>query len=126
MTFAIIPCRMGSKRFYGKPLEEIKEMPMYWGVYRSVVECELVDGVVVATEDFLIAKDCLSEHVPCVATSSARTGTDRCAEAAKNLGLKTGIVLNVQGDEPMIRSSHIRQVLSMFDDYPKTEVATLV
>ena len=127
MIFAIIPCRMGSERFPGKPLAEISGVPMYWHVYHAVRECPWVDGVVVATEDSEIIRNCAVRCVPVVSSSKGvwQTGSDRVAAAAMRLGIKSGLILNVQGDEPLITRGHIKTLIDLFDD-PKVQVGTLV
>ena len=127
MAFAIIPCRMGSERFYGKPLALINGIPMYWHVYNTVKKCLFVSGVVVATEDWEIVKDCTRRNVPCVGSLKGiwPTGSDRVFQASRKLGIKSGLVFNVQGDEPLITHGHIKELIDLFDD-PAVMVGTLV
>ena len=125
MVFAIIPCRMGSSRFPGKVVESINEQPMFAHVYNAVVGCPWVDGVCVATDHFAVWEACYVGGIPCVMTPERATGSDRVYSAAALLGLKRGIVLNVQGDEPLITHRHIRQVLTLMEDRPEVNVTTL-
>ena len=100
-TIGIIPCRYNSSRFPGKPLEKICDMPMYWHVYNQSLKSDELDDVMVATDDVRIQNSCINYDVPVIMTSdSCATGTDRVAEAADLLDCD--IVVNIQGDEPMI------------------------
>jgi len=123
MIFGIIPCRMGSSRFYSKPLARIGGVLMAEMIYRNMVDCPWLDGVVVATEDWQINSR-LSWDLPVVMTGRAECGSDRCYLAAKQLGLKSGIVINIQGDEPLVNHSHIKAVVDKFD--PGVKVVQLV
>lgn len=105
----IIPCRWGSTRFPGKPLAEINGMPMMWHVYERAMECSRLESVHIATDDERIAKVCRDLSMNVVMTRSDHaTGTDRVAEAAEQTG--GDIVVNVQGDEPMVEASAIAGV----------------
>ena len=131
MNFAIIPCRMGSKRFYGKPLALINDESMVAHVYGAICSCLWIDGVVVAVEECHeddsadIGDECLVCRIPVVGTWRHPTGSDRCFEAAQRMGIKRGVIINVQGDEPLITHGHIRQLVGLFDN-PKVQVGTLV
>jgi 3-deoxy-manno-octulosonate cytidylyltransferase (CMP-KDO synthetase) len=117
---------MDSTRFYGKPLEKINGTMMVEHVYRAVVGCPWVDGVCVATEDYEIVMECYMQEVPCICTDEHVTGSDRVFEATQQLGIKRGIILNVQGDEPLIQHEHIRTLLGLFEDNSEVQVGTLV
>ena len=100
-TIAIIPCRFKSSRLPGKPLKEICGIPMYMHVYKQSLRCNELDDVFIATDDDRIKESCKKNGVPVIMTdSSCVTGTDRVAEAANSLDCE--IVVNIQGDEPMI------------------------
>jgi 3-deoxy-manno-octulosonate cytidylyltransferase (CMP-KDO synthetase) len=127
MNFAIIPCRQASTRFKDKPFKKINGIPMVRHVYRNVVECPELDGVCAAfpLNDVGIRVACESYKVPYVMTYEDHlTGTDRVYEAVRRLGIKWGIILNIQGDEPLISWSHVHEVLAMFEDL-SVHVATL-
>ena len=98
---AIIPARMGSSRFPGKPLARILGRPMIEHVFRRAAMCGLLDAVYIATCDEEIG--CVAEGfgAPVLMTSSAHErASDRVAEAAASL--EADIVVMIQGDEPMI------------------------
>lgn len=102
---AVIPARYGSTRFPGKPLAMLEGKPLFWYAYDSARRCELVDSVVVATDDRRITDMCLSLGVRSVLTGEHQTGTDRVAEAVS--ALPGDLFINVQGDEPLISTAAI-------------------
>ena len=127
MNFAVIPVRMASTRFPGKFVYNICGIPMLTRVYNAVVTHPMLDGVCVAHPKFDRAIDsvCAVDAIPHVGTlKNHPTGSDRVFEACQRLGIKRGIIVNVQGDEPLIAHTHISQILGMFSD-PKVQVATL-
>ena len=127
MSFlAVIPARFGSTRLPGKPLLEIAGQPMIQRVYARAVLSQ-AQRVLVATDDQRIADVVRGFGGECVMTASDHpTGTDRLAEVADLLGLSAdAIVVNVQGDEPLLPASAIHQVASMLETHPEASIATL-
>lgn len=113
---AIIPARMGSTRFPGKPMELINGTPMIEHVYRRVSQSTNVSQVVVATCDDVILKHIQSIGGKAVMTSTAHErASDRCAEALlileKEAGCKFDVVVMVQGDEPMIHPEMVDEAV---------------
>ena len=107
---AVIPARYGSTRFEGKPLADILGKPMIQYVYEGVRRSKWIDEVIVATDDQRIAEAVKSFGGKAVMTSSTHfTGTDRVAEVAKKL--KSEIIVNVQGDEPLIKGNVIDKAI---------------
>jgi 3-deoxy-manno-octulosonate cytidylyltransferase (CMP-KDO synthetase) len=103
---AVIPARYGSTRFEGKPLADILGKPMIQYVYEGACQSKLIDEVIVATDDQRIMEAVKSFGGKAVMTSPTHfTGTDRVAEVAKKL--KSEIIVNVQGDEPLIKGDII-------------------
>src|SRR3972149_2104029 len=103
-VIAVIPARYGSTRFEGKPLADILGKPMIQYVYEGVCQSRLIDEVIVATDDQRIMEVVQQFGGKGVMTSPNHfTGTDRVAEAAQKL--RSEIIVNVQGDEPLIRGS---------------------
>ncbi|MFT5337544.1 MAG: 3-deoxy-D-manno-octulosonate cytidylyltransferase [Sphingobacteriales bacterium] len=98
---AIIPARYGSSRFPGKPLAKIAGESMIRRVVKQVQKCEAITEVHVATDHPDIEKEV---HDLCFVhqTGEHSNGTFRILEVAQKLNLSTEIVLNVQGDEPML------------------------
>src|SRR5687767_9817436 len=110
-AIAIIPARYGSTRFPGKPLVEIQGKPLIEHVYRRVQQARLVDRILVATDDERIRGAVERFGGTAVMTKNDHaSGTDRLAEAAGGLAGDT-LILNVQGDEPMIEPSVIDQAI---------------
>jgi 3-deoxy-manno-octulosonate cytidylyltransferase (CMP-KDO synthetase) len=121
----VIPARYGSTRFPGKPLAPILGRPMIWHVYQRVSLCDFLDRVLVATDDERIAGVVREFGGEAAVTSvEHRCGTDRVAEAAR--GLDAEIVVNVQGDEPLIEPDMIREVVEPLRHDPSIPIATLV
>lgn len=123
----VIPARYASTRFPGKPLADLAGWPMV----RHVVERGRESGaerVLVATDDARIETACHDLGVETVRTRSDHpSGTDRLAEVAEQLGLDDeAVVVNVQGDEPLMPPAFIRQVAEALIQNPETPVATLV
>lgn len=109
---AIIPARMASTRLPGKPLIDICGKPMIQRVYERAKSAARVSDVVVATPDDEIIDAVASFGGKAVMTSSEhRSGTDRLAEAASGLR-DNDIVINVQGDEPLVPPDAIDQLIS--------------
>lgn len=104
MNLLIIPARWGSTRFPGKPLAVIRGTPMVVRVWERVRGASGFDWVGVATDDERVGRCCEEHAVPFFFTSEGcRNGTERCAEVAVGNGLKDeDLVVNVQGDEPLM------------------------
>ena len=113
---AVIPARYGSTRFPGKSLALIQGKPMIQWVYERTKRSQLVDRVLVATDDDRIMRTVSDFGGEAVMTSKDHpTGTDRIAEVAR--GLTCGIIVNVQGDEPLIEPAMIDEAIKpMVDD----------
>ncbi|WP_334086064.1 3-deoxy-manno-octulosonate cytidylyltransferase [Helicobacter typhlonius] len=111
----IIPARLESTRFPKKVLCDIGGLPM---VVRTALNAQQVDSVVVACDDEQIASVCKTHKISCVMTAKSHSsGTDRCAEAARKLGLKDDeIVINVQGDEPFLEHNVISTLIALMKE----------
>ena len=122
----VIPARYASTRFPGKPLIDLNGKPM---VVRVAERASLSGAtrVLVATDDARIAAACAAHGVAHVMTRSDHpTGTDRLSEVVASLNLPDeAIVVNVQGDEPLIPAHVIDQVAAMLDANPNAAIATL-
>jgi len=122
---AIIPARYASTRLPGKPLADIGGKPMVVRVAERAVAAG-ADRVVVATDDIRI-KVAVEAHgiAACLTAADHATGTDRLAEAAQQLGLPDdAIVVNVQGDEPLLSPALIRAVAHLLAAHPDAAIAT--
>ena len=125
-VFGIIPARYASSRFPGKPLALINGKPMVQWVYERVQSSEVRD-LVVATDDERIAR-CVQDFGGRVVMTSPdhASGTDRCGEAALSLEPNDNdVVINIQGDEPLISPKEIHLLASAFEDR-SVQIATLV
>ena len=125
---AIIPARYASTRFPGKPLVNINGKSMVHNVYTQV--SKVFDTVYVATDDNRISAEVEKFGGKFVMTSKKhKSGTDRCAEAIikiEELEQKEfDIVVNVQGDEPFIKTEQLEELKSCFGK-KRTQIATLV
>ena len=120
---ALIPARFASTRFPGKPLADIDGRPMIEHVYRRAAASPAVSRVIVATDDLRIATR-VAEFGGNVRLTRADhlTGTDRLAEVAATLDCD--IVVNVQGDEPLLDSRAISEAIAPFAD-PAISITTL-
>jgi len=116
-SVAIIPARYQSTRLPGKPLLDLEGIPMIARVYDRVAATPGLTQVMVATDDARV-HEAMVRHAgeaSCRMTSAEhRTGTDRLAEVARSLDCD--LVVNVQGDEPLIEPAMIAEALSAFDD----------
>ena len=122
----VIPARFASTRLPGKPLQEIAGKPMIQHVWEQACKSS-AQQVVVATDDARIVSACEAFGARVVLTRvEHNSGTDRLAEVASQLGLASdAIVVNVQGDEPLIPPAIIDQVAANLAAHPEAAIATL-
>jgi 3-deoxy-manno-octulosonate cytidylyltransferase (CMP-KDO synthetase) len=120
---AIIPARYHSTRLPGKPLVDIAGRPMIEHVYRRAAEARTISAVIVATDDDRIRRTVEDFGGAVWLTRPDHpSGTDRLAEVAA--GLSCRIVVNVQGDEPLIDPAAIDEVVQVLLDDPSLEMST--
>jgi 3-deoxy-manno-octulosonate cytidylyltransferase (CMP-KDO synthetase) len=121
----LIPARYASTRLPGKPLLDIAGKPLVVRVAERALASG-ADQVVIATDDERIRAAALEHGVRAVMTRADHaTGTDRLAEAAAQLDLdERGIVVNVQGDEPLLGPELIRDVADELRAHPEASIAT--
>ncbi len=121
---AIIPARYGSTRFPGKPLAEIAGKTMIERVYRQTQKAVKPDRVLVATDDTRIASTVRDFAGEAVMTAGDHTsGTDRIAEVAADL--EEEIIVNVQGDEPLIKPEMVDKAINLLQEDKKIKMSTL-
>lgn len=130
-VIAIIPARMGSSRFPGKPLAPIHGMPMVGHVYSRCTMSPALDRVYLATCDEAIRVYAESLGAPCVMTASThQRASDRAAEALTTierlLGHAVEIVVMVQGDEPMVHPAMIEEAIAPLRGDPSIHVVNLM
>ncbi|OOF33718.1 3-deoxy-manno-octulosonate cytidylyltransferase [Salinivibrio costicola] len=124
--YVVIPARFGSSRLPGKPLAEIAGKPMIQHVYERA-QAAGASKVIVATDDKRIetaVRDFGGDV--CLTRADHESGTERLAEVVAQYGFADGdIIVNVQGDEPLIPSAVIGQVAANLNQYPQAPMATL-
>jgi 3-deoxy-manno-octulosonate cytidylyltransferase (CMP-KDO synthetase) len=123
----VIPARYGSTRFPGKPLAMICGKPMIQHVYQRCLRAKRLDEVVVATDDIRIYNCVRGFNGQVVVTSKKhRSGSDRIAEVIRKPRYRGfNIILNIQGDEPLIDPRAINLLAKIMFDNPKEQMATL-
>ncbi|NQZ30432.1 MAG: 3-deoxy-manno-octulosonate cytidylyltransferase [Oceanospirillaceae bacterium] len=122
----VIPARYASTRFPGKPLADIVGKPMIQHVYERSLQSN-ASQVVIATDDERIEKVAKSFGAKvCMTRSDHPSGTDRLQEVAEQLGLSdSAVVVNVQGDEPLVPPVIINQVAENLAAQSDASIATL-
>jgi 3-deoxy-manno-octulosonate cytidylyltransferase (CMP-KDO synthetase) len=126
MFRVVIPARYASSRLPGKVLLSIAGKPMIQWVYERA-SASRAQQVLIATDDLLIVSAAHSFFADTVMTAAThRSGTDRIAEVARINGwAESDIVVNVQGDEPLIPPAVIDQVAALLESNPQAQLATL-
>lgn len=123
-TIGVIPARYHSTRLPGKPLADICGKAMVQYVYENSLRSSLLDEVIVATDDERVMEAVRRFGGKAELTSKDHmTGTDRIAEVAKRHDVQ--VVVNIQGDEPFIRSGMIDEILSPFLEGEEMDICTL-
>jgi 3-deoxy-manno-octulosonate cytidylyltransferase (CMP-KDO synthetase) len=123
-SVAVIPSRYGAERFPGKPLHPIAGIPMVVRVLERAQQAKRVSLVLVATDDERIARVVEAAGGKAVMTDPAlASGTDRVYAAVKDLDVD--VVLNVQGDEPMMDPENIDRVAGFLLEHPEFPLATV-
>jgi 3-deoxy-manno-octulosonate cytidylyltransferase (CMP-KDO synthetase) len=121
----VIPARYGSTRFAGKVLADIHGKPMVQHVYERAMRSTRVKRVLVATEDERVLQAVKNFGGEAVMTSPSHIcGTDRIAEAIGNLD--ASIVVNIQGDEPMLAPEMVDEIVELLEKDRTAGIATLM
>jgi 3-deoxy-manno-octulosonate cytidylyltransferase (CMP-KDO synthetase) len=120
-----IPARFASKRLPGKPLVDIEGKPMIEWVYERASGASLVDKVTVATDDERIRDAVTAFGGLVVMTGEHSSGTERVSEAVLISESKADIIVNLQGDEPLIEPDTIDAAIRPMLDDPALNIATL-
>src|SRR5271157_396607 len=119
----VIPARYASTRLPGKPLAQIAGKPLIQWVYERASTSTLKDDILIATDDVRIRDAALAFGASVVMTSpDCASGTDRVHEAIKTRD--AGIIINLQGDEPLIRGDMIDALFSVLEG-ESLDMATL-
>lgn len=116
--YGIIPARYDSSRFPGKPLADICGKPMIWHVYNQACKCTYFKKNILATDDERIFSAAESYDIPVVMTKKDHpSGSDRVLEAAEILNIPDdAVVVNIQGDEPLIDPLMLLELVKPFED----------
>ncbi|HBM15529.1 MAG TPA: 3-deoxy-manno-octulosonate cytidylyltransferase [Lentisphaeria bacterium] len=123
-TLVCIPARYGSTRFPGKPLAKLGGKPIIQWVYEKGLASK-AESVLIATDNDMIFSSVKSFGANCVMTSDKHpSGTDRVWEAVKDICCD--VIINIQGDEPLIEVSTIDSLIDMFASTYKIEMGTVV
>lgn len=109
---AVIPARYEASRFPGKLMQILGEKTVIATTYINVIETKLFDSVFVATDSEIIFNEIQKMGGNAVMTGKHETGSDRIAEAIANI--ECDIVVNVQGDEPFLKTEPLKQLISVF------------
>jgi 3-deoxy-manno-octulosonate cytidylyltransferase (CMP-KDO synthetase) len=123
-TLGVIPARFGAQRFPGKPLALIAGKTLVQRVFEQAAKARRLDKVIVATETTRILEAVEAFGGDAMLTSpECATGTDRVAEVAR--AYDCDLVLNIQGDEPLMRPEMIDQLVEGMQSDPKCVMGTL-
>lgn len=127
MKHIVIPARFASSRLPGKPLLLIHGRPMILRVVDQAKKVAGFDDLCVATDDPRIAAVCQAEGVDVVLTHPEHpSGTDRLSEVARIKGWAADdVIVNVQGDEPLLPAQLVQQVTQLLLDHPQCSMSTL-
>lgn len=123
-VLGVIPARFDSSRFPGKPLIDLKGKTMIQRVYEGAKKSSLITEVIVATDDQRIYDEVFRFGGSVRMTKISHTsGTDRCAEVAKEFP-EMDVIINIQGDEPLVDYRQLEVLIEAFRQ-EKTVIATL-
>lgn len=125
-TAIIIPARYGSSRLKGKPLIEVNGKPIIQWVFEKAVKSTLADRVIVATDNEEILTTCLLFGAEAEMTSETHNcGSDRIQEVMDRHP-EIDYVVNLQGDEPLIKPESIDEVIKCVRDDDNADISTLI
>ncbi|MEE9573014.1 MAG: 3-deoxy-manno-octulosonate cytidylyltransferase [Candidatus Neomarinimicrobiota bacterium] len=123
MVIGVIPARLESTRFSRKILFPIRNKPMVMHVYERVLKAKKINRLIIAVDSLETVNALKDYDVEVIMTSSKhRSGTDRIAEVVAEIN--ADIIINIQGDEPMLEPGMIDDLVSVFDD-KTVKIATL-
>ena len=125
-TAIIIPARYGSKRLQGKPLLKVCNKPIIQWVWEKAVQVKSADIVIIATDNKEIY-DCAKSFGANVEMTSEhhKCGSDRIVEVAEKYP-ELSYIINLQGDEPMINTSCVEEVIKLLKEDNNADISTLV
>jgi len=124
-VIGVIPARYASSRYEGKVLADIHGKPMVQHVYERALRSKSLERVLVATEDDRVVQAVRRFGGEAVLTKPTHVcGTDRVAEAVRELDVR--LIVNIQGDEPMLEPEMVDEVVALLRSNPDAGLATLV
>jgi len=124
-AIGVIPARWASSRFEGKVLAEINGKPLIQHVWENAKKAKLLDDLMIAADDERVVKAVNSfGGKVCYTSPNQPSGTDRIAEVVNPIDVK--IVVNIQGDEPMVKAIMIDNLVTALSEDSETEMATVV
>lgn len=125
-TAIIIPARYGSKRLQGKPLLEVCDKPIIQWVWEKAIQVKSADIVIIATDNKEIY-DCAKSFGANVEMTSEhhKCGSDRIVEVAEKYP-EFSYIINLQGDEPMINTSCVEEVIKLLKEDNNADISTLI
>lgn len=115
----LIPCRLESTRFPNKPLAKILQKPMIQWVYEAAEKSDATDVFVITDSEEIIQTVESFDGQAIRTTSEPQNGTERCEEAIEILnsgGEEYDVIINIQGDEPLIKPQDINRLLYLFEE----------
>lgn len=118
---AVIPARYAASRFPGKLMEFLGDKTVISTTYKNVIDTGLFDDVFVATDSEIIFDEIKNNGGNAVMTGNHETGSDRIAEAVKDIDCD--IVINVQGDEPFLKKEPLAQLIEVFKTDAQKEIS---
>ena len=118
---AVIPARYEASRFPGKLMQILDDKTVISTTYQNVVATNLFDEVFVATDSEIIFNEIVNNSGKAVMTGQHETGSDRIAEAVQSIDCD--IVINVQGDEPFLKTEPLKQLINVFNNDQKKEIS---
>ena len=115
----LIPCRLGSTRFPNKPLANILGKPMIQWVYEAAEESDATDVFIITDSQEIINAVEAFDGQAILTSDEPQNGTERCEEAMEILisdGTEYDVIINIQGDEPLISAGDINRMLDLFEE----------
>ena len=115
-VLGVIPARIGSSRLPRKPLQPLLGRPLVIWVWKRARRMDFLDRLIVATDSEEVARVCRQEGADVQLTSPGHpSGSDRVWEVAERMGAEFDVVVNIQGDEPLVESDVVHAALAMVE-----------
>ena len=124
MKIGVIPARIGSRRLYKKPLVSLRGKKLLQWVIDGAKTSKLLDKIYVATDSEEIMREIKDVEVVLV-KEKCPSGTDRVYKAIKKLGIVPSIVVNIQGDEPLVKGEDIDNLIHALEEDNEVAISTL-